>query len=73
MRIGLPNAPNKTRIPLTWGAKRRKQIVRESSVTGGAETFLELLDTPDTYYHANPNKPNSFVRVKTDETGLEFV
>ncbi len=37
--------------------------------SGGVDTFLELLDTPNTYL----NQAGKVVVVKSDESGLEFI
>lgn len=46
---------------------RVKELI--SSTPAGASTFLALTDTPSTY----SGQSTKIVRVKTDETGLEFV
>ena len=65
-KVVLPNSPNRNRLALPWGAERTSR--GEASVLGGKQTFLELTDTPDSYQ----DQKGKWVRVKDDETGLEF-
>ena len=59
---------------LTIGTGKTLTINGTIDVTGGLyagfpETFLELSDTPSTY----SSQANKFIKVKNDETGIEFV
>lgn len=48
--------------------KDKRRGWQEIAISGGASTFLDLTDTPDSYI----SQAGKIIRAKLDETGLEF-